>query len=426
MTQPRFLEQVFQPNFWCRIIFRNEYRKESGILSIYLNNAATSWPKPDCVPAAISQFILGRGANLARGSSSGRDVDTLDLVTTARQKLARFFGGFRKADPRYVTFTGNVTESLNIVLKGYLRPGQHVATTSMEHNSVMRPLRRLESEGVRVTVLDCDPRGLLDPGDLASLFEKEQVDLFVLSHASNVCGTIQPLSDIASICLKAGIPCVLDSAQTAGVYPIDVENLGLSVCCFTGHKGMMGPQGIGGIVWEPEFASKVSPLIEGGTGSFSDDERQPEKLPDRFEAGTPNLPGIAGLSAAVDWLFETGVESISEHERSLGIRFFDGIKGTPGLVIYGLPADGERLPVFAVNFTGIDNGTAALDLYDRWEIETRPGLHCSPGGHKTLGSYPAGALRFSVGYFNTEQDIDKAIEAVRTIAKEHQNAAATR
>ncbi|MDO9508637.1 MAG: aminotransferase class V-fold PLP-dependent enzyme [Thermovirgaceae bacterium] len=389
-------------------------------MSVYLNNGATTWPKPVCVPEAINQFILGRGANLARGSSSGRDIDTLDLVTTTRQKLARFFGGFRKADPRYVTFTGNVTESLNIVMKGYLRSGHHAVTTSMEHNSVMRPLRRLEAGGVRLTMLECDSRGLLDPGDLLALLERKQVDLFVFSHASNVCGTIQPLAEIASICLKAGIPCVLDSAQTAGVCPIDVESLGLSACCFTGHKGMMGPPGIGGVVWEPEFAAKVFPLIEGGTGSFSDDERHPEKMPDRFEAGTPNLPGIAGLSAAVDWIFETGIDSISEREKRLGKRFFEGVEGTPGLELYGLPAEGERLPVFAMNFTGIDNGTAAMELSDRWGIETRPGLHCAPRAHRTLGSYPSGALRISVGYFNTEQEIDIAIEAVRTIAKEHQ------
>lgn len=388
-------------------------------MSVYLNNGATTWPKPSCVPEAINQFILGRGANLARGSSSGRDIDTLDLVTSTRQKLARFFGGFRKSDPRYVTFTGNVTESLNIVLKGYLSPGHHVATTSMEHNAVMRPLRRLESEGIRLTVLECDPRGFLDPNDLESLLAREKVDMFVLSHASNVCGSIQPLAEVASICSRAGIPCVLDSAQTAGVCPIDVESLGVSACCFTGHKGMMGPQGIGGIVWEPGFASKVSPLIEGGTGSFSDEERQPEKLPDRFEAGTPNLPGIAGLSAAVDWICETGIYAISANENRLGTRFFEGINGISGLVTYGLPAGEGRLPVFAMNFSGIDNGTAAMELSDRWGIETRPGLHCAPRAHRTLGSYPAGALRVSIGYFNTEQEVDMAVKAIITIAREN-------
>jgi len=234
-----------------------------------------------------------------------------------------------------------------------------------------------------------------------------------------VCGTIQPLAELASICSNAGVPCVLDSAQTAGVCPIDIESLGISACCFTGHKGMMGPQGIGGIVWEPEFASKVSPLIEGGTGSFSDEERQPGKLPDRFEAGTPNLPGVTGLSAAVDWICETGPDVISCKENRLGRRFFEGIKGTSGLVTYGLLAGEGRLLVFAMNFSRIDNGTAAMELSDRWGIETRPGLHCAPRAHMTLGSYPAGALRVSVGYFNTEQDTDTAIDAINTIAGEN-------
>lgn len=388
-------------------------------MSIYLNNGATTWPKPPAVPEAVNRFILGRGANLARGSSSGRDMETLDLVTTTRQKLAVFFGGYRGGDPRYVTFTGNVTESLNVVLKGYLRPGQHAVTTSMEHNSVMRPLRRLESEGVRLSILECGSSGLLDPCELEAHFRKERADLFVLSHASNVCGTVQPLEEIAAVCANAGVPCILDSAQTAGVLGIEVEKLGLSACCFTGHKGMMGPQGIGGIVWEPEFAQKVQPMIEGGTGSFSDDERHPEKLPDRFEAGTPNLPGIAGLYAAVEWLDQTGIGEVSSREKRLGKRFLEGISGLKGLRMYGLNSIEGRLPVFAMNFAGIDNGTAAMELTDRWGIETRPGLHCAPRAHRTLGSFPSGALRVSIGYFNTEEEIDTAIGAIAAIAAEN-------
>lgn len=389
------------------------------VMSIYLNNAATTWPKPACVPEAISSFILGRGANLARGSSSGRDIDTLDMVTTTRQQLARFFRGYRKCDPRYVTFTGNVTESLNVVLKGFLRPGMHAVTTSMEHNSVIRPLRRLEGQGVKISVLECDKKGFLNPEVLHSFLKENRVDLFVLSHASNVCGSIQPLGDLAAICTRAGVPCVLDSAQTAGVLEIDVEGLGLSACCFTGHKGLMGPQGIGGIVWEPGFAARVLPFVEGGTGSFSDEEHQPEKLPDRFEAGTPNLPGIAGLSASLDWIVETGVEVISEREKRLGIRFLEGLRTIPGLHIYGSEIGRERLAVFAMNLDSMDNGTAAYVLSERWGIETRPGLHCSPLGHRTLGTFPSGALRVSIGYFNTEQEIEVAIEALCTLAAEN-------
>ena len=389
-----------------------------SLLSIYLNNGATTWPKPACVPEAISSFILERGANLARGSSSGRDIDSLDMVISARQDIASFFRGYRKRDPRYVTFTGNVTESLNVVLKGFLRPGMHALTTSMEHNSVIRPLRRLEGQGVKVSVLQCDSKGFLNPEVLHSFLKENSVDLFVLSHASNVCGSIQPLEDLAAICTRAGVPCVLDSAQTAGVLEIDVEGLGLSACCFTGHKGLMGPQGIGGIVWEPWFAARVLPFVEGGTGSFSDDEHQPEILPDRFEAGTPNLPGIAGLSASLGWIVETGVEAISEREKKLGKRLLEGIRTLPGLEIFGSEMDRDRLAVFAMNLDSMDNGTAAFELSERWGIETRPGLHCSPLGHRTLGTFPGGALRVSIGFFNTEQEIDVAVEALGILAAE--------
>ncbi|HDQ93438.1 MAG TPA: aminotransferase class V-fold PLP-dependent enzyme [Synergistetes bacterium] len=388
-------------------------------MSIYLNNGATTWPKPPGVAEAVSGFITGRGANLARGSSSGRDIDTLDLVTSARMELASLFGGYGKADSRYVTFTSNVTESLNVVLKGFLRPGMHAATTSMEHNSVIRPLRRLESEGVRVTILECDRRGFLDPGDLESLFRSQKVDLFVLSHASNVCGTIQPLEDIATLCRGAGVPCVLDSAQTAGVLPIDTSALGLAALCFTGHKGLMGPQGIGGIVWAPDFAKSVSTFIEGGTGSFSDEETHPEKMPDRFEAGTPNLPGTAGLFAALKWISSTGITEIYKREKELGKKFHEGIRDLKGLRIYGMDGDTGRLAVYGMNFSGLDNGTAAMELSERWGIETRPGLHCAPRAHRTLGSFPQGALRISIGYFNTEVEVDKAIEALASLAKEN-------
>jgi selenocysteine lyase/cysteine desulfurase len=289
----------------------------------------------------------------------------------------------------------------------------------MEHNSVIRPLRRLENEGVKVTVLECDNRGLLDPADLESLFRSQKVDLFVFSHASNVCGTIQPLEDIASICRSAGVPCVLDSAQTAGVVPIDASGLGLAAMCFTGHKGLMGPQGIGGIVWAPEFAKTVSTFIEGGTGSFSDEEIHPVKMPDRFEAGTPNLPGTAGLFAAIDWISSTGVAKISEREKGLGKRLYAGIRGLKGLKIYGMDDERNRLAVYGMNFSGIDNGTAAMELSERWGIETRPGLHCAPRAHRTLGSFPAGALRISVGYFNTEEDIDTAVKALESLAREN-------
>ncbi|MFP4482995.1 MAG: aminotransferase class V-fold PLP-dependent enzyme [Thermovirgaceae bacterium] len=384
-------------------------------MAIYLNNGATTWPKPECVPRAMYDFLVGGGANLARGSAGSRDIGTLDMVATAREKLAALFGGYEGEDSRYVSFTANVTEALNIVLKGYLRKGHHVVTTSMEHNAVVRPLRRLEEEGVRLSILPCSTAGELDPQVLDEILVKEETHMVVLSHASNVCGTIQPLEEIARICHGRGVPLVLDAAQTGGVLDIDAKKLELAALCFTGHKGLLGPQGIGGILWKPEFAEKVAPFVEGGTGSFSDKERQPLIMPDKFEAGTPNLPGIAGLSRAVDWIMETGCVTIRRREETLGRQLLEGLAGIKKLKMYGKDTMEGRLPVFAVNPPGGDNGTLAMRLVDEWGIETRPGLHCAPLAHKTLGSFPRGALRISVGYFNSEEEIEKAVTALERL-----------
>lgn len=385
--------------------------------AVYLNNAATTWPKPERVAKAMAAFLEGRGANLARGSASERDLGTLDMVTTCRQAIASLFGG-PGADPRNVTFTANVTESLNIVLKGFLEPGMRAATTSMEHNAVMRPLRRLEARGVRLTVMPCSPEGVLEETTLAQALE-EGLDLLVMTHASNVCGTVQDMDRLAPLCREAGVPLVLDTAQTAGVLPVDAAGWNLAACCFTGHKGLMGPQGTGGIFWRPDFADRCLPLVEGGTGSFSHEETQPSVLPDKFEAGTPNLPGLAGLLASLEWIAETGMDKVRKREDALGGRLLAGLLEIPGITLYGHRAMEGRLSVFALNFDGLDNGRAALELSDRWGIETRPGLHCAPGAHKTLGTFPQGALRISPGFFSTEEEIGLCLEAVETIAGEN-------
>lgn len=384
-------------------------------MAIYLNNGATTWPKPECVPRAMYDFLTGGGANLARGSAARRDIGTLDMVTTAREELAAFFGGYAGGDSRYVTFTANVTESLNVVLKGYLRKGHHVVTTSMEHNAVIRPLRRLEEEGVRLSILPCSASGELDPADLEKLLKSDKIHMVVISHASNVCGTIQPLEEISRICSAHGVPLVLDAAQTGGVLDVDAKELNLAALCFTGHKGLLGPQGIGGILWEPEFAETVAPFVEGGTGSFSDQERQPVTMPDKFEAGTPNLPGIAGLSSALEWIRERGCEKIRRREQELGGRLLEGLEGITKLKTYGKDTIEGRLAVFAVNPPDGDNGTLAMRLADEWGIETRPGLHCAPLAHKTLGSFPQGALRISIGYFNTEEEIESVLKALERL-----------
>ncbi len=379
-------------------------------MTIYLNNAATTWPKPPCVAEAMSAFLMNEGANAGRGSASARDMGTLDMILECRERVASLFGGYENASPRYVTFTANITESLNLVLKGFLKPGMSVLTTSMEHNAVTRPLRRLEETGVKLQIVPCDGAGRLEAERLAAALDESGADLAVICHGSNVCGTVQDLEECARICREKNVPLVADTAQTAGLIPLDASRLGLAALCFTGHKGLMGPQGIGGVVWRPDFAVRCLPLVEGGTGSFSHLERQPNPLPDRFESGTLNLPGIAGLNAALDWIEKRGVDDLRRRENELGARLLDGLKRMDGVHVYGLPdmTDGARLAVFAVNFDGVDNALLA-DEMSRCGVETRPGLHCSPWAHRTLGSFPQGSLRISIGAFNTHEEIDKAL-----------------
>ena len=379
----------------------------------YLNNAATTWPKPECVIDSVRDFMLNGGAKSSRGSNSQRDMKTMNIILDCRIKLAEFFGAYDD-DPMTVTFTANVTESLNVVLRGYLRPGMSVLTSSMEHNAVMRPLRALESHGVNVGVVRADSRGLIHIEDFRRELESAKYDLAVMSHASNVCGTIQPVNDIAEICRACSVPLVLDTAQTAGVIPLNASEMGLAALCFTGHKSLMAPQGTGGIIWNPEFAARVEPIITGGTGSYSHLETQPEDMPDKFESGTPNLPGIAGLNSALEWLNVTGLQKISGRENDTGRYFLERLKEIDGVILSGMPEMTNRLPVFALNISGKDNGILADEL-SREGFETRPGLHCAPSAHKTLGTFPQGALRVSPGYFTEEGEIDGFIDVLRTL-----------
>lgn len=386
-------------------------------MGIYLNNAATTWPKPEVVPEAMYDFLKSHGANLARGAAAKRDLSTMDMVMCCRENIAQIFDGYKDADPRYVTLSSNITESLNIVLKGFLKPGMKVITSSMEHNASMRPLRRLEQRGIiGIRVVDCDREGVLHLEDLRMAMQEEKFDLMVFTHASNICGTVQDLPGIASICKEYGVPLVLDSAQTAGVIPVSVKDLDIAALCFTGHKGLMGPQGTGGIVWRPDFAQKVDCFLEGGTGSFSHLELQPDTMPDKFEAGTPNLPGIAGLHAATKWLMKETTARIHEREQQLGSILLEGLKKLPGLELAGKMTMDERLPVFPINFTSLDHAEVAASIADDPGIETRPGLHCAPTAHQTLGTLEhGGAMRVSVGYFNTEEEISIFLKAMEDI-----------
>ena len=384
---------------------------------IYLNNAATTWPKPPAVADAVYRFMTQDGANASRGSASERDLKSLGLLFAVREQAAEMFGGYEDAAPQYVTFTQNVTHSLNIVLKGYLKRGMRVLTTSVEHNSVIRPLRELETGGVRVEIMRCSAKGFLSPKTLDEAL-KEHADMVVMTHCSNVSGSLQPIEEAALICAKRGVPLVVDCAQTAGIIDINAKDLGLSALCFTGHKGLMGPQGTGGIVWKPDFAEKCSPLAVGGTGSLSHEETQPGLMPDKFEAGTPNLPGLAGLNAAFEYLKDKTPAAIAETERNLGERLEEGLLRIYGLHIAGaMRGEGPRLPVYSFNIEGKDNGILARALSDVFGIESRPGLHCSPLAHRTLGTFPQGALRLSPGCFNTAEEIDMTVEAVKELQK---------
>ena len=385
-------------------------------MSIYLNNAATTWPKPPCVPDAIYDFIANRGANVARGSASMRDIQSLDNVFTCRQKLAELFDGYQKCDPRFITLTSNVTESINMIIKGFLKPGMRAVTSSMEHNSVLRPLRRAENEGVALDIIQCSLKGYLDPALLKKNLSGG-ADIAIINHCSNVSGSLQNIQDIAEVCRASNVPLVVDCAQTAGIIGISAQALGAAALCFTGHKGLFGPQGTGGIVWDPEFAKICSPLFEGGTGSISHEEFQPSQMPDKFEAGTPNLPGIAGLIASLEWIENEGIDKIRKHEDRLGKMLEEGLMKINGLRIIGPGSDDPRLPVYSVNIRGMDNAKLARDLSDIYGIETRPGLHCAPLAHRTLGTFPEGALRISPGYFNTADDINLAVSALTELAK---------
>lgn len=376
----------------------------------YLDNASTTFPKPPCVTEAVCRYMTEMGTNVGRGEYASA-FDTEDLVFDTRAALCALLGG---ADPSDVVFTRNVTEALNLVLKGFLHPGDHVIVSSMEHNAVMRPLTQLAAAGVTFSRAQCAPEGTLDATEVERLI-CPQTRAVVMTHASNVCGTILPISDVAEVCHAHGMPLIVDAAQTAGVVPVSLCEWGASVVCFTGHKGLLGPQGIGGCVLDPEFATQIDALVAGGTGSHSDSEQMPSFMPDRLEAGTPNLPGIAGLGASLAWLGEKGIEAVRDHELTLTQRLLDGLAplAAAGRVrLVGLPGTEGRTGVVSIQTPGHDLSQVAHDLDVRFGIQTRVGLHCAPSTHKTLGTFPAGTIRFSLGWANTEADVDLAISAL--------------
>ncbi|MBD3241905.1 MAG: aminotransferase class V-fold PLP-dependent enzyme [Chitinivibrionales bacterium] len=318
-------------------------------------------------------------------------------------------------DPLRVVFGPNVTWALNVALQGMLQPGDHVVTSSIEHNSVMRPLRALERSGVEVSVVRCAPDGSLDPGHIrASLSPRTK--MVVLSHASNVLGTLLPIAEVGAITREVGITFLVDSAQTAGAVPLHTEQLGIDLLAFTGHKSLCGPMGTGGLIFGPRIDPRsISPLIYGGTGSASDRELQPDFLPDRFESGTPNVVGLAGLAAGVRWVLERGVESIRRDERALASSLIDGLSAIRGVTVLGPSDNACRTATVSFTMDRLSPSEAALALDEDHRVLCRAGLHCAPACHTTAGTFPQGAIRFSLGPMNTPRDVERAIEAVAAV-----------
>ena len=379
-------------------------------MSIYLDNGATSYPKAPGVGEAMLDYVNNVGANVNRSTYATASTAAMILLDT-REQLCRLFNF---DDPTHVIFTPGMTAGLNMLLKGYLKAGDHVIVSSMEHNAMMRPLVQLEREGVEFSRIPADRDGIARAEDIIPLI-RPNTKLVAVMHASNVCGSLLPVKEIGAICRERNIPFILDAAQTAGHYPIDFKELGLSALCAPGHKGLLGPQGIGVMLIDHEFAKSVEPLIAGGTGSASDSEELPPYMPDRFESGTMNIPGVYGLNAALAYILEKGVDCFRAHEEKLTQRFLDGLKDIPVRLAGTWDMD-KRVGVIAVDFTGHDNAEAAFAL-EQAGILTRCGLHCAPSAHKTLGTFPQGVVRFSLGYASTEADVDGALEAIRTIAK---------
>jgi len=380
-------------------------------MSIYLDNAATSWPKPVEVIEAMNHFNTFIGSNPGR-SGHHLSVESGRILFDTREILADLFG---ISDPLRISFTSNITHSLNIVIQGLLKPGDHVITTSMEHNSVMRPLRNLELCGVDISVIDCSDTGIFDPHKIDS-YIKSNTKLIISTHASNVTGTIIPISEIGKIAAGYGIPFCVDSAQSAGTLEIDVDKFNIDILCFTGHKGLFGPMGTGGLYIKKDLEKKISPIIYGGTGSRSEFEIQPDFMPDKYESGTLNAIGIAGLYAGVNFVTSTGINKIHSHENLLMKRFADGISDNKKIKLYGSIPDNGRVAVVPFNIDGLSPSDISFYLDEKYEILTRPGLHCSPSAHKTIGTFPSGTCRISFGYFNTIEDADTAVKAVNELS----------
>ena len=380
---------------------------------VYLDNPATSWPKPPEVKEEMNRFMEEVGANPGRSGHS-LSIEAARIIYEAREALSILF---HVKDSSRIIFTLNATESINLALKGILKPQDHVITSSMEHNSMMRPLRDLEKKGIELSIIPCSNEGMLDPQEVERKI-RSSTRMVVLNHASNVTGTLLPIKEVGFITRRHDLLFLVDAAQTAGAYPIDLERDEIDLLAFTGHKSLYGPQGTGGLaIGERINGKEMIPLKQGGTGSRSEFEEQPDFLPDRFESGTPNGVGIAGLLAGIQFVLRKGVEQIRQNEMTLIEKLIMGLKKIPQVKLYGPERQGDRVATLSFNFAHLSPSNGALRLEKEFGILCRPGLHCAPAAHRTIGTFPEGTIRFGLSVFNTEREIEIAIQAVSLIAQ---------
>jgi len=380
---------------------------------IYLDNAATSYPKPACVLAAIEHFARHCGGNPGR-SGHVLSVNAARVIFEAREHLAELLN---VSQAERIIFTKNATEALNIAVLGTVRPGDHVITTGMEHNSVMRPLRALEARGeITLSVASCGSDGTLAPEVVGGLV-RGNTRLIVMTHASNVTGTLLPIEEVVSIARSNRVTTLIDAAQTVGAHPINLRALEPDLFVFSGHKGLLGPPGTGGLVIGEGVP--LRPLMMGGTGSDSEREEQPDFLPDKFESGTLNGYGIAGLGAGVKFLLEKGVEAVREQEVALVAQLLAGLRQVEEVTVYGVPFPERMVGVVSFNVRDVPCSEVCQELADRFGVLTRAGLHCAPAAHRTIGTFPKGTVRVSLGYSTTEKEIEELVDSVKQIVSEH-------
>jgi cysteine desulfurase family protein len=382
------------------------------VTRVYFDNAATSWPKPEAVYRAVDDYMRRLGAPAGRGSYD-EAAEAERLVSSCRQKIARLIGA---SEAKRIVFTSNGTDSLNLALHGLLKPGDHVVTTVCEHNSVLRPLRFLaEHRDVSSTHVPCDSTGVVDPSEIENAI-KPNTRLIALLHASNVTGAIQPVEEVGRIAAERKLIYLVDAAQSLGYVPVDVSRMGCHLLAAPGHKGLLGPLGTGLLYIAPGIEQQLLPIRQGGTGTRSDEESAPTTLPDRYEAGNLNVPGLVGLEAGVSHLLAEGVEKTREAAQCLTQRLLDGLSPMKNITLYGPRTAEGRVGVVSLNLAGYDPQELASLLDAQWSIQARAGLHCAPRMHQALGTAPGGTLRLSLGHFTSESQIDAVVAAIKEVA----------